>query len=542
LHKLAKFYMKKSLLFLFFFISGIVQSQEDAWIYFTDKPNAAFYLDNPLEMLSQRAIDRRLNQNIPLDIKDVPIDQGYIDLVSSSQGITVMAQSKWLNCVHVRGEIQDIQELALLSCVSQIRFANRALNSRQQYIAVNQNDNKILDTQITYNYGNSFTQINMHNGQLLHEENYTGTGKIIAILDSGFPNVNVVSPFFRIINNGQILGGYNFIERNDNYFSRGSHGTLVLSTIAGFVETQLIGTAPDANFYLFITEDDTSENPVEESYWVEAAEMADYYGVDVINTSLGYFGYENSAYSYSYQDMDGTTAFISKGLEIAFSRGMICVTSAGNSGNSSSPNISAPADAEHSLTVGSVRSDLSLSSFSSIGPSFDGRIKPDVMALGSSATVAGTNGLVGVASGTSFSSPIIAGLVTCLWQAIPWATNQQILDFVKQSSDRYLNPNNQFGYGIPDFNLALLNTSLATLNSSTPFLVYPNPMENSFYISFPNNINTATIECYTVLGQKILKKEIFSTTEISSNNWQKGVYYYTIKGTNYFQKGILIKK
>lgn len=534
--------MKKSLLFLFFFISGIVQSQEDAWIYFTDKPNAAFYLDNPLEMLSQRAIDRRLNQNIPLDIKDVPIDQGYVDIVANSQGITVMAKSKWLNCVHVRGEIQDIQELALLSFVSQIRFANRALNSRQQYNAVNQNDNKVLDTQITYNYGNSLTQINMHNGQLLHEENYTGTGKIIAILDSGFPNVNVVSPFFRIINNGQILGGYNFIERNDNYFSRGSHGTLVLSTIAGFVETQLIGTAPDANFYLFITEDDTSENPVEESYWVEAAEMADYYGVDVINTSLGYFGYENSAYSYSYEDMDGATAFISKGLEIAFSRGMICVTSAGNSGNSSSPNISAPADAEHSLTVGSVRSDLSLSSFSSIGPSFDGRIKPEVMALGSSATVAGTNGLVGVASGTSFSSPIIAGLVTCLWQAIPWATNQQILDFVKQSSDRYLNPNNQFGYGIPDFNLALLNTSLATINSSTPFLVYPNPMENSFYISFPNNINTATIECYTALGQKILKKEIFSTTEISSNNWQKGVYYYTIKGTNYFQKGKLIKK
>jgi serine protease AprX len=534
--------MKKSVLILFFFIFGIAQSQEDAWVYFTDKPNAAFYLANPLEMLSQRAIDRRLNQNISLDINDVPIEQSYIDLVANSQGIIVMAQSKWLNCVHVRGTIQDVQELALLNCVSHIQFANRSLNSRQQFSNVGQNNNKVLDTQITYEYGNSFTQINMHNGQLLHEENHTGAGKIIAILDSGFPNVNLVSPFSRIMSNGQILGGYNFIDRNNNYFSRGSHGTLVLSTIAGFVETQLIGTAPDASFYLFITEDDTSENPVEESYWVEAAEMADYYGVDVINTSLGYFAYENNAYSYSYEDMDGATAFISKGLEIAFSRGMICVTSAGNSGNSSNPNISAPADAEHSLTVGSVRSDLSLSSFSSIGPSFDGRIKPDVMALGSSATVAGTNGLVGVASGTSFSSPIIAGLVSCLWQAIPWATNQQILDLVKQSSDRYVNPNNQFGYGIPDFNLALLNSSSATLNNKTSFLVYPNPIDNSFYISFPNDITTATIECYTALGQKILEKKIVSTTEISSSNWQKGIYFYTIKGTNYSQKGILLKK
>ena len=339
--------MKKILLIFVLFISYSSFSQEDAWVYFKDKPSSQYYFSNPLQMLSQRALNRRITQNIPLDLLDIPIHQSYIDQITATPGITVKAKSKWLNCLHIRGSQVNIQALSLLSFVDHISFANRTLNIGGKFSNFSTLNpiNKILEVQISFNYGNSANQIQMLNGHLLHQQNYTGTGKIIAVLDAGFPSVDVAQPFQRLRNNNQILGGYNFVDRSSNFYSMSTHGTMVLSTMAGFVDNQLVGTAPDASYYLFVTEDTSSENPLEESLWVEAAEMADNLGVDIINTSLGYFGYDNPNYSHTYSEMNGITTFISRGADIAFSRGMVVVVSAGNSGNSANFHIGSPADA-----------------------------------------------------------------------------------------------------------------------------------------------------------------------------------------------------
>lgn len=536
----------KKITILIFIISGFfATAQEDAWVYFTDKPDAAFYLANPLEMLSQRALDRRTSQNISLDNLDVPISTSYIDQVTASTGITVKAKSKWLNALHVRGSVENIETLENLSFVDHIQFANSSLNlaGRSANNANSSAVNKNLEVQVNFNYGTSANQIEMLNGHLLHQQDYTGNGKIIAVMDAGFPGVDTASPFQRLFDNNKILGGYDFVNRNTNFYSGGSHGTLVLSTMGGYVENQLVGTAPDASYYLFITEDITSENPVEESYWVEAAETADSLGVDVINTSLGYFTYDNSNYSYEYADMNGTTAFISRGADIAFSRGMICVVSAGNSGGSANPHIGAPADAINVLAVGAVTSTETYADFSSIGPSSDGRVKPDVMAQGQASVVSDTSGNIGTASGTSFSSPITAGMVASFWQALPDKTNAEIMQLIKQSAHLYTTPNAQFGYGIPDFSLALSNALNVSDFSSDEFILYPNPASSVITVLFHNDSEKASLLIYNSLGQEVLNAEVKETNpRFSVENLSSGIYFYKIISGGKSQVGKIIKK
>ncbi|MBF6640318.1 S8 family serine peptidase [Flavobacterium sp. J49] len=534
--------MKKLLLFAFFLCSLIGYAQEDAWVYFNGKPNAQTFLSNPLSMLTQRALDRRAAQGIALAVSDAPIEQSYIDQITAAQGIQVKAQSKWLNCLHVRGSLADIQALSALSFVDHIHYANHSLNARMSrpntIVAVN----KQMDVQTTFAYGNSANQVQMLNAHLLHQQDFTGSGKIIAVMDSGFSAVNTIIPFNRMFNNGLYLGGYNYVGGNTDVFSTHNHGTMTLSCMAGFVDGQLVGTAPDAQYYLFITEDVVAENPVEESYWVQAAEEADRLGVDVITTSLGYFGYDNPSYSYTYTDMTGNKAFASQGANMAFSKGMIVIASAGNTGSTVNPHIGVPAEATNVLAVGSVQFDETYSNFSSIGPSFDGRIKPDVMAKGQSATLSNTSGAIVTASGTSFSCPIMAGAVASFWQAIPWATNQQVVDFVKQSADRFTSPTNQYGYGIPDFQSALTIASLSVNNTTMGrFLVYPNPVDHVVSVSFPYGFEVATMSLYNNLGQMILERDIISNQQLSLEHLTSGMYYYIIKSNSLVQSGKIIK-
>ncbi|MFN9115040.1 MAG: peptidase S8, partial [Bacteroidota bacterium] len=313
----------------FFLLVGILYSfaivaQEDAWVYFNAKPNAQTFFDNPLSELSQRSLDRRMVQGIPLDLKDVPIFQPYIDQISSNPNIEVLAKSKWFNALHVQGTEEDIRALETLNFVDRVDFANRLLNNPLRSAAQPKKIkkvNKLLESAELFNYGNSANQIQMLNGHLLHQQNYTGNGKIIAVMDGGFPGVNTASSFSRLRNNNKILGGYDFVNRSANFYSGISHGTLVLSTMGGFRDNQLVGTAPDASYYLFITEDGANEWPLELSLWVEAAEEADRLGVDIINTSLGYTEFDNPNYNFTYADMNGNTTFITKGLDIAYSRG-----------------------------------------------------------------------------------------------------------------------------------------------------------------------------------------------------------------------------
>lgn len=538
--------MKKLYFLLILVVANFGYAQvEDAWVYFNDKPSAATFLANPLTMLTQRSLDRRTAQNILLDITDVPVEQAYITQITAATGITVMAKSKWLNALHIRGAQTDIQALTGLPFVNSVKFANHSLNPGGR-IAQNSNKiqsvNKQYEIEVVYNYGGSQNQIEMLNGHLLHQQNFTGQGKIIAVLDSGFTGVNTAAPFQNLITNNQILDGYNFPDRNTNYFSRHNHGTNVLSTMGGFADGQLVGTAPSAQYYLFITEDVNSENPVEESYWVEAAELADYYGVDVINSSLGYFDYDNANYSHQYEDMIGNKTFASRGANMAFNKGIVVVISAGNSGATAEPHIATPADAIGALTIGAVNSTEVYASFSSIGPSFDGRVKPDVCAKGLQATVSNTSGGIVTASGTSFSSPIMAGMVATFWSAVPTLTAQQVVDFIRQSADNYNAPTNQKGYGIPDFQLALTNAlNLETVEANQNFVVYPNPAENQITFQLENK-QKGIIYLYDVLGQNILTNEISSSNNsIDIQNLSNGIYYYNFE-SNKSYKGKIIKK
>ncbi len=544
--------MKKSLFILFLFVYGITFSQvEDAWVYFKDKPNSETYLNNPTSMLTQRAIDRRVTQNIPLDILDVPIFQSYIDQVTVSTGIAVKAKSKWLNCLHVRGSKMNIDLLKIFSFVDRVDFANQSFNvaklSSNKKISnqTTPKTNKIFESKVNFDYGNSFNQIQMLNGHLLHQLNYTGTGKIIAVLDSGFLGVNTAQPFQRLFTNGLILGGYNYVNKSTNFYTGDSHGTFVLSFMGGYKEGQLIGTAPDASYYLFITEDVASENPVEESNWVEAAEEADRLGVDIITSSLGYFGFDNPNYSHTYSDMTGNSNFASKGANIAFNKGIVVVASAGNEGASTTEkHIGTPAEALNVIAVGAVNSVETYASFSSIGPSFDNRVKPDVVAQGQNPYFSDTSGnIVNSSSGTSFSCPITAGMIACLWQALPTKTSQELKQLIIQSSDKFSNPTNQLGYGIPDFNLALSNGLSTTSYSEFDYFIYPNPTNETITFTLPQTSKSGLIAIFTALGQTVLENEIsYQTPTVSLKPLAKGIYFYKIKMDGFFKTGKIIKQ
>lgn len=533
--------MKKFVLFFLFFQTGILFAQEDAWVYLTDKPDAGTYLSNPLTMLSQRALDRRAAQGIAVDVDDVPVYAPYIAQVAGVAGIEIKSSSKWFNCLHVRGSEATINSLSSLSCVDHVVFANNNLNPaapRRPRPAAR--TSKWAEIQVTYPYGASSNQVEQLNGHQLHQLDYTGSGKIIAVLDAGFPGVNTITAFQRLRDAGGILGGYDFVNDAADFYTGGNHGTTVLSTMAGYVPDALVGTAPDAQYYLFITEDVSSENPVEESYWVEAAERADSLGVDVINTSLGYFGFDNTNYSHTYADMNGTTTFISKGVDKAFSRGMIVVVSAGNSGNSLEPHISAPADAFSALTIGAVDAAGNYASFSSIGPSYDGRVKPDVVAQGASVFVAQSTGAITTSSGTSFSAPITAGLVACLWQALPDKTNQEIIDIVRQSASLYNNSNAQMGYGIPNFLQAL---SLSTDGFGAPALtVFPNPMNDQLTVTWSQTMESPSLYLYDASGKKVYQTTVEGrNTTLDMSSLAPGFYIYTLQSGATQRTGKLLK-
>ncbi|WJS92720.1 S8 family serine peptidase [Flavobacterium johnsoniae] len=537
--------MKYNFTFFLVLLSFTVFGQEEAWVYFNAKPNAQAFFANPLTELSQKALDRRTNQNIALDITDAPLETSYVNQITASTGITVMAQSKWLNALHIRGSQANVNALKTLAFVQKVEFADKTLNITGKKVSQNQTNktkNK-LETTIDYAYGSSANQIQMLNGQVLHQQNYTGEGKIIAVFDAGFPGVNTAQPFESLRNNNKILGGYDYTERNANFYTGGTHGTLVLSTMGGYKENSLIGTAPNASYYLFITEIEKNniENPLEESLWVEAAEKADALGVDIITTSLGYFGDRNeSRYNHTYSDMNGITTFISRGAEIAFSKGILVFASAGNEGTQIENHIGSPADAVSVLAVGSVTATKTRSSFSSIGPSYDGRIKPDIMAQGTAAVVSSVNGTIGTANGTSFSCPIMAGMAASLWQAFPTKTNKEIRQMILASSDRFTTPDNNYGYGIPNFGSTL---SIDNFIAETAFSVYPNPVKNTVTFSFLNQNNTASVTIYSVLGQKLIEEKINTSNPVLSlQSLQSGLYFYSFDTENLHKTGKIIKQ
>ena len=527
--------MKKKLLFIsvIFFQFYAYAQVEDAWVYLADKENVSQAISNPITILTQRAIDRKASQGIAIDDKDVPVNENYILSLKAATGITVLAKSKWFNAVHVRGDILDIEALLTnpnTSFVTSIEYANGTVSTSRSNQVVNKFE--IEETNVVFNYGNTQNQVEMLNLHHLHQEDYTGEGVLIAVLDAGFSGVNTIDAFSRLRNNGDLLGGYDFVDRTSAVYdyTGNTHGTKVLSTMAAFVEDQFVGTAPDASYYLFRTEDAGSENPVEESYWVEAAERADSLGVDIINTSLGYKDYDNPSYTHVSADLDGYTTYITKGANLAFQKGVLLVNSAGNSGASG---VNAPADSPFVVSVGAVDALGNYVSFSSQGSSIQPTQKPNVVARGGASFVVSATNAIVQNNGTSFSSPILAGALACLKQALPNNSNQELIDFMQQSASQYSTPDYFLGYGIPDFQQAKsLGLEFEAANRKS-FKVYPNPVRDNLQIQFYGTVQNAEITVFDVIGKHLFTKPIsrqLNTLDLSTI--RKGVYIVTILADN----------
>ncbi|TXD82776.1 S8 family serine peptidase [Subsaximicrobium wynnwilliamsii] len=534
--------MKRSVLIIFVLCCHNLIAQEDAWVYLTDKPNVEASINNPISILTQQAIDRKTDQGIAIDVRDVPVNEAYITQLKNAEGITVYAKSKWFNSVYVRGSETDISALMTdFDFVATIDFADAELNALSRS-TISYNKFEIEETLVNFNYGNTQNQVEMIGVDDLHLSDFTGEGIIVAVMDSGFPNVNTMGAFQRLRDNADLLGGYDFVDRTENVydFNQNDHGTKVLSDMAGFIQDQFVGTAPDASYYVFRTEDIFSETPVEEAYWVEAAERADSLGVQVINTSLGYKTYDNPNYSHSDADLNGSTTFITRGANVANEKGILVITSAGNSGQAG---VGAPADATGVLSVAAVDAEGNYVAFSSQGSAFQATQKPDVAAQGFAAAVINLNNATVYNNGTSFSSPILAGGIASLLQALPNTSHEDIKALVRMSASQYENPDFLLGYGIPDLSQALA-IGLSVENEAFYGLkVFPNPVGNTLHITQQSRSETTKFRLLDVLGKTILKQNSNTLeTQLDLSSLNAGIYVLQIQSEKASKTFKIIKR
>lgn len=446
------------------------QAQTRYIVKFKDKGTNPFSIANPSQYLSQRALQRRARYNILIDSLDLPVTPRYIDSIKSAGTVTILNASKWLNQVTIK--TTDATALAKINSfpfvLSSMPIAAR-LN--EQSIPVNKQLEKTTDVPLQINesifssrlladaldYGASHGQVHLHQGEFLHNHGFKGEGMQLALLDAGFFRYLNLPTFDSIRINNQILNTYDFVGNKTSVNEENSHGMNCLSTIAANLPGIFVGTAPKATFCLYKTEDVTSETRIEEHNMAAGYERADSIGVDVCSISLGYTTFDYPSQNYTYADMNGNTTMSAIASDIAAKKGMLPVIAAGNEGTSAWHYISTPADADSVMSVGAVDTLGNVGSFSSFGPSSNGRVKPNVAATGVRAVVASpSTGQPILSNGTSFAAPNIAGLTTCLWQAFPEYNNIAVLDAMQQSASKFSTPNDRVGYGIPDMKKAFV--------------------------------------------------------------------------------------
>lgn len=512
-------------LLLFAFASA---QTELVFVFFKDKPNKAAFYASPLSELTQKSLDRRTKYGIALNDQDAPIEQTYIQNIKNL-GFTVTDYSKWMNGVAVNATADQILDLETKSYVQSVeRFIKHPTGGKIATEKVNKFEefNNIIG-KTTFNYGSGLAQINQVNLRPLHIAGFTGAGITIAIIDTGFPTVNTGSVYARIRNNGQIKGGYNFVNKSNDIYnpSLNNHGSYCLGVIAAYVENDFVGSAPDADFYLYATEDGDNEIPEEQLYWTEAAEEADRKGVDLITTSLGYYDYDDPRYNMDYADMTGTSSFIARTAQIATEKGIFVLAAAGNEAQKPWHYIITPADNAKVFTIGAVTSSGASSSFSSFGPNAIGHIKPDAAARGSS-TYLGYNNSVTSSSGTSFATPLSAGGVACLIQAVPTKSVAELSNILRENASLYPSSNAQKGYGILNFGKTW-DSTLSTINTGNKSMlqIYPNPAAKMFTIKTDEKI--ISVELFDTLGRKVqsFKNEKSNNIEGLSS----GVYFVKVQ-------------
>lgn len=499
-----KFLKSIFLLCLTFCFSNVYsQSLKYYLVYLKDKNHSAYFLSQAQDFLSQKAINRRINQKRSLEENDLPVSQYYIDSIQSL-GLNVWLKSKWLNAVVIYTDSVSIKKLNVCSFVLKSSPISRKKSSIDFQNLNSLNIIKSMD------YGSSAVQTSMIGIDKMHANGFAGQGIEIAVLDGGFNNANNLSVFDSLYLNNRILGTYDYVKKETAVYEDHEHGMMVLSALAGYSEGNLIGGAYKSKFYLLRTEDVNIESPLEEVNWLVAAEFADSVGVDIITSSLGYTDFDNTSLSHTYKDMNGNTTIISKAAKLASRKGMIVCVSAGNDGANSWKYISSPADTDSIIAVGAVDNQSKYAYFSSRGPSADGRIKPDLSAKGLGAWVANTNGTFGANNGTSFASPVLCGLVAGYWSQFPNLTNYEVIENIKKSASQYYNPDNLLGYGIPDYTIARsIVLGLENEFDGNSFKVFPNPIDGNYLtIKMLDTSKINNYEIFKIDGSSVFVPEV----------------------------------
>lgn len=448
-------------------------------ITFKDKTNSPYSISKPLEFLSQRSINRRQKQNITLKIRDLPVNPAYISEIKKT-GAEIWFTSRWMNAALIQTSDANLQTILKLPFVKGLEVngtvddpLSRSGRKKAKFEAL---DNKSL------NYGLSKIQNEMIGVNIMHDLGFKGEGMMIAVLDAGFNNTDKIAAFKPLFDENRIVGTYDFVKKEKSVYEDDAHGTEVLSCMGAFLEGNMVGTAPKASYLLLRSEEASSEYIIEEANWLFAAEYADSVGVDLINSSLGYTTFDDVKTNHTYAQLDGNTTIAARAADWAAGVGIVCVISAGNEGNDSWKYEGTPADADSVLAVGAVDANKLYVKFSSQGIPNDKRIKPDVVAMGQSTAIISPNGNVTTGSGTSFSSPILCGMVAGYWQANPTLTAMQIMENVRKSGSQAVKPDKVLGYGIPNlFKVLAIEGEVANF-----FKVYPNPTKAEITIEIDN--------------------------------------------------------
>lgn len=536
---------------------GSLLAQDRYMVFFRDKENSTYTVSSPLEFLSQRALDRRAKHSVRVTVEDFPVNASYVQELSAT-GAVVYFTSRWMNAALVEMPKRLKASVRSLTSVDSLAFV--APGSKLSFV---REEFTVTDTFTDPStiVASTDDQIKMLSADRLQADGYQGSGMLIAVFDGGFSGVNLRSPFRQIHDEGRVLAALDFIRNSGNPYQYGGHGTSVLSCIGGSYTDGIntfIGTAPKASFILAVTEDVGSEYRVEEYNWLFAAEYADSAGVDVINSSLGYTEFDDPDMDYSYEDMDGATTVITRAANFAASKGMLVVTSAGNSGNITLQAclnaggycyISAPADSPNVLSVGAVGVDRMRALFSSFGPSFDGRKKPDIAAMGLRTVIVTSRGNITTqGNGTSFSSPMMAGFATSLWQKYPDLTNVELMDLIKNSGTQSDDPDNELGYGIPSYLVIIgeprFEKPLKVSDEVEKiFKIYPNPTKWSLTIERPAN-REITYQLTTLEGEAVAKGVLeVKDTQIKINPLlRSGIYFLRLASGSNVETIKLLKK
>ncbi len=540
-------YRNLFLLLVLFCCAPLYKAQDGSRfvITFSDRNGSPYTVSNPSAFLSARAINRRTQQSISIKQNDLPVNPSYIDSVAKT-GVRILNVSKWLNAIAIdtTGHPKALSAIQSWPFVASYKNVGREKGDSVNSAHARHNRNKFGTQGAIFsfsaaNFGSSFNQATMIGDDCLQNLGFRGEGMVIAILDGGFYMADVLPAFDSLWINNQILGSRDFSNQSGNVFDNSTaHGMEVLSTMGGYLNGQLIGTAPKANYWLLRSEVVLTENIIEEFNWASAAEFADSVGADIISSSLGYSTFDNPAQNQTYAEMNGRTAMSTIAAVTAAEKGMLVVVAAGNDGGTAWQHIGSPADADSILTLGAVDQNGFYASFSSTGPSADGRIKPTIAAQGENSIVASVSGGISGASGTSFSTPIAAGTAACLWQANSGRTNMQVIDAIVKSGTQYAKPDSLLGYGIPNMcvaNMLLSGISPVLFQSDNIVLSYPNPFRNSFRLTFYSlTAQTLSIQLFDVSGRKIQEE----TEQVNANS----VNDFSMNGMEGLERGMYILK